>query len=347
MRLHSFFVRYGFSILIIALATTFSSFSFSATQEVNIYSARKEALIKPLLDRFTQQTGIKVNLVTGKGDALLTRLKAEGDNSPADLLITSDVGRLHRAKQAQVLQAVPIQQLDSIVKPEYRDSDSYWYGLSLRSRVLVHSKQRVKASELSDYEALTKEKWRSRICVRSSSNIYNQSLVASLIAHKGLADTETWINKFIGNLGRPPRGGDRDQIKAIVAGQCDVALVNSYYLGAMLNSSEYKERKIAEQVALFWPNQKNRGSHMNISGIGVTKSSRNTANAKKLIQFLLTEESQSWYASVNHEFPVRDSVKVSDTLAKWGTFKADSVALEKLGQLNAQAVKAMDRNGWK
>ncbi|WP_086931962.1 Fe(3+) ABC transporter substrate-binding protein [Agarilytica rhodophyticola] len=321
--------------------------SYSAPQEVNVYSARKEALIKPLLDRFTKQTNIKVNLVTGKGDALLTRLKAEGPRSPADVLITSDVGRLFRAKQAKVLQPVAIPALDSIVKPQYRDSDNYWYGLSLRSRVMVYAKDRVKASELSNYEVLADDKWRARICVRSSDNIYNQSLVASFIAHQGLPETETWIKKFVANLGRPPRGGDRDQVKAIVAGQCDVAIINSYYLGAMLNSENFAEKKIAQQVALFWPNQTNRGSHMNVSGIGITQAASNKANAIKLIEFLLTEESQSWYASINHEFPVREGVKVSDTLNSWGEFKADDIPLEKLGELNAQAVKAMDRNGWK
>ncbi len=319
----------------------------SASPEVNIYSARKEALIKPLLDRFEKEHGIKVNLVTGNGDALLTRLKAEAKNSPADLLITTDVGRLHRAKSAGVLQALPADAISAKVPAAYRDSSGFWYGLSLRARVVVYDPERVKKSALASYEGLADEQWKKRLCVRSSDNIYNQSLVASLIAHNGIKETDTWLEGLVANFARPPRGGDRDQIKAVAIGQCDIALVNSYYLGAMLRSDNAAERKVAEQVALFWPNQNGRGAHINISGAGVTAAAPNRDNAIALLDFLLSQQSQQWYADVNNEYPVIAGVEANDILKGWGEFKPDSLAVEKLGELNSAAVKAMDRAGWK
>jgi len=315
--------------------------------EVNIYSARQESLIKPLLDRFTQKTGIKINMVTGKGDALLTRLKSEGMNSPADLLLTVDAGRLYRAQEAGVLQAVESLGLNNDIPSHLRSIDGQWYGLSVRARVLVYAKDRVQPSELSSYEALSDPTWKGRICIRSSSNIYNQSLVAGMIASQGMADTEIWLASFVSNFARPPAGGDRDQIKAVAAGQCDVAIVNSYYLGAMISSSDKTQQDAASKVALFWPNQKDRGTHINISGAGVTRAAKNIESAKQLISFLASNESQQWYADRNNEFPVRDTVQVSSTLDSWGPFKADTINVTELGRNNAEAIKAMDRAGWK
>jgi iron(III) transport system substrate-binding protein len=217
----------------------------------------------------------------------------------------------------------------------------------LRSRVIVYAKGKVKPEELSTYEALSDEKWRNRVCIRSSGNIYNQSLIASFIEHKGVAKTEAWMKDFVKNFARPPKGGDRDQIKAVAAGQCDVAVVNSYYFGAMLKSTKADEKAAAEAVSLFWPNQADRGAHFNISGAGVIKTAPNKDNAIKLLEFLTSNASQEWYAEVNNEYPVNSQVKVSDLLKSWGSFKADKIAVEKLGNLNAQAVKAMDRAGWK
>ncbi|PCK01951.1 MAG: Fe(3+) ABC transporter substrate-binding protein [Alteromonadaceae bacterium] len=353
MRTPSFTVKYlnTLSCSLISLLLVSSQIVASQTHadqaEVNVYSARKEALIKPLLDKFTEKTGTKVNLVTSKGDALLTRLKAEGKNSPADVLITTDVGRLYRAKRAGVLQSVNIPEIESRIAAQYRDSEGFWYGLSLRSRVIVYAPERVKASELSSYTALANKHWHKRVCIRSSSNIYNQSLVASMIAHNGVAKTDTWLKQFVANFAQPPRGGDRDQIKAVVAGMCDVAVVNSYYLGAMLNSKDQKQVDIANKVKLFWPDQKGHGAHMNISGIAVTKAAKNKQQAIALITFLSSAQSQQWYGAVNNEYPVVSGVKISDTLKSWGTFKADTLAVEKLGDKNNEAVKAMDRAGWK
>ncbi len=314
---------------------------------LNIYSARQEALIKPLLDRFSNETGVEVNLVTGSGDALITRLTREGRNSPADVLLTSDAGRLYRARQAGVLQPVSSDALTAAVPENLRSPDNLWYGLSVRARVLIIAPERVNTDELQDYEDLADPQWKGRICVRSSGNIYNQSLVAGMLAQKDRAQTQAWLDGFVRNFARPPQGGDRDQIKAVAAGQCDVALVNSYYFGAMLQSDNEEERRAAEQVELLWPNQSNRGVHINISGAGVIRASEQPDLARELIEFLVREDSQQWYAETNNEYPVRDSVSPSRLLQSWGDFKADDLDVSELGRLNAQAVMAMDRANWK
>ena len=316
-------------------------------QELNVYSARQEALIKPLLNTFSTETGITVNLVTGKGDALLTRLQAEGRNSPADILITSDAGRLVRAEDAGVLLAGTSPELEAAVPANLRSPQGYWYGLSVRARALVYNLADVNPDTLSTYEALAQPQWRGRICVRSSSNIYNQSLVASMLATQGAAKTAVWLDGLVVNFARPPQGGDRDQIKAVAAGLCDVAIVNSYYLGGMMTSNNEAERIAASKVGIFWPNQDDRGTHVNISGAGVTAASDQPELALQLITFLTRNTSQQWYAETNNEFPVRDNVPVSELLATWGTFKADPIDVSTLGKLNAQAVMAMDRAGWK
>jgi len=315
--------------------------------EVNVYSARKEALIKPLLDQFTSESGVKVNLVTGKADALLKRLTTEGANSPADLFITTDAGRLHRAREADVLQPVSSDTLDAAIPANYRDPEGYWHGLSVRARVITYIKDRVDPKQLSTYEALADEQWKGRICIRGSDNIYNQSLVASMIAADGEAATQQWADGFVNNFTRPPKGGDRDQVKAAAAGVCDLAIVNTYYLGAMINSKDKNEQTAASKVALFWPNQNSRGTHVNVSGAGVTRAAKNKEAAIKLLEFLASEKAQGWYASVNQEYPVRPGVEWSETLKQWGTFKADTLNLSLLGENNPAAVRLMDRAGWK
>lgn len=329
------------------LCATLSVPVFADLNEINVYSARKEALIKPLLNDFTEQTGIKVNLVTGKADALLKRLQLEGQNTPADILITTDAGRLHRAQMAEVLQPAITEANRQKVSTNLQDKDGYWLGLTKRSRVIVYAKDRVNPESLSSYEALAEPKWQGKLCVRSSNNIYNQSMIASMIAHQGAAATEQWARDFVKNFARKPSGGDRDQIKAIAAGQCDVALVNTYYLGQMLNDKDAAQQQAAQQVAVFWPNQDNRGAHINISGIAITKASQNIDAANQLIAFLLSPAAQTWYAQVNNEYPVIAEAKWSETLNQWGSFKGDDLNLEKLGELNAEAVKIMDRAGWR
>lgn len=316
--------------------------------EVNVYSARKEALIKPLLDRFTKQTGIEVDLVTGKADALLSRLVSEGSNSPADLFITVDAGRLYRAKEAGVLQPISVPELETIVPAAYRDPEGYWYGLSLRARVIAYARERVDPADLSTYEDLADPKWKGKICIRSSDNIYNQSLVASLIAGNGEAATEQWAVGLVANMARRPVGGDRDQIKAVAAGQCDLAAVNTYYYGMMLNAEAGSpDHEAARKTALFWPNQQGRGAHVNVSGAGVTAHARHRENAVRLLLFLLGPDAQQWYSEANYEYPVREGVPISPTVAAWGPFKADTLNLERIGVDNRAAVMLMDRAGWK
>ncbi|MGL4184205.1 MAG: extracellular solute-binding protein, partial [Thiotrichaceae bacterium] len=229
-------------------------------EEVNVYSAREEQLIKPLLDAFSKDTGIKVNLVTGDDDPLLERLKREGANSPADVLITADAGRLYRATQNGSLQAIQSAKLNQAVPANLRDPENRWFGLTYRARVIFYNKDKVKPNELSTYEALADPQWQGRVCVRSSNSIYNQSLLASMIQADGAAQAENWAKGLVNNFARAPAGGDRDQIKAVAAGQCDVALANTYYYAQMLYGKDAAQKAAASKVGLFWPNQNNRGT---------------------------------------------------------------------------------------
>jgi len=318
-----------------------------ADDEVNLYSARQENLIKPLLDDFTRDTGISVNLLTGRADELLQRLRLEGRNSPADVLITVDAGNLHQAKKAGVLSAIESDVLDQRVPESFRDEDGQWYGLSLRARPIMYHKDKVDPSELSTYEALTDPKWRGRICIRSSSNVYNQSMVSAMIASEGSEAASQWVEGLVANLARPPQGGDRDQIRAAAAGVCDIAIANTYYLGAMLAGDDATQREAAEQLGVFFPNQEDRGTHVNISGAGVTTHAPNRENAVRLIEFLTSEEAQRWYAEANQEYPVRPDVPASEVLQAFGDFKMDTLNLSLLGEHNAEAVRIMDRARWR
>ncbi len=315
--------------------------------EVNLYSARKEALIKPLLDEFTKETGVKVNLQTGKADALLKRIQTEGKNTKADLFVTVDAGRLQRAKDAGVLQTINSDKLNGRIPYSLRDKNGQWYGLSKRSRVIVYNKDKVKPSELSTYEDLASPKWKGRICIRSSSNIYNQSLLASMIAHHGKAYALDWAKGVVANMARAPQGNDRAQMKAASAGVCDLAIVNTYYYGNILNSKNLGERKYSKNLAIFFPNQNDRGAHINVSGAGVTKYAKNKDNAVKLLEFLTGTEAQEFYADVNNEFPVVNGTRLGATVKSWGKFKEDNLPINKLGKYNADAVKIFDKAGWK
>ena len=331
-------------ILVIALILLQQSV-FAA--EVNIYSARKEALIKPLLDQFSSETGIDVNLVTGKADTLLKRLEVEGKNTPADLLLTVDVARLVRAKEKNLFQPIESEVLENAIPEYYRDNDNQWFGLSLRSRVMVYAPDRVKQGELTSYADLADAKWKNRICVRSSSNVYNQSLVAAMVAKDGVEKTEAWAKGLVENFARKPKGGDRDQIKAVAAGVCDVAIVNTYYLAGMLTSSRESEVAVAKKVKLFWPDQESHGAHMNVSGAGLLKPAKNKKEAIQLLEYLVSDKSQQWYAKTNHEYSIQMNVESSSVLQAWGEFKADNLNLSLLGKHNADAVLLMDRAGWK
>ena len=315
--------------------------------EVNVYSARKETLIKPLLDQFTRDTGIEANLVTGKADTFIKRLEIEGENTPADILLTVDAARLVRAKEKGLFQEVISDALNKVIPNYFRDIDNHWFGLSLRSRVIVFAPDRVNKGELIDYLDLANSKWKGRICVRSSSNIYNQSLVASMIAHHGINKIEIWASRLVKNFARPPKGGDRDQIKAVAIGVCDIALVNNYYLAGMLESSQEYETYAAKKVKLFWPDQNGHGAHVNISGAGVTKYAKNKEEAIQLLEYLVTDKAQEWYSDINYEYAVNPEIKNTAILGKWGVFKYDDLNLSLLGRYNRDAVLLMDRVGWK
>jgi iron(III) transport system substrate-binding protein len=318
-----------------------------AEGEVNIYSARQEVLIRPLLDAFTQATGTKVNVVSGGEDALIERLKSEGANSPADVLLTVDAGRLIRAQENGSLQSVSSALLEASVPAAYRDPAGFWYGVSVRARPIMYATDRVKPAELSTYADLATAKWKGRICVRSSGHVYNQSMLAAMIAHDGVEKTEAWAKVFAANLARKPQGGDRDQIKAVASGECDVAIVNTYYLAGMIRSGTDEEKKMAAKVAVFWPDQAGHGTHVNVSGAGVTASAKNRANAIKLIEFLASDEAQRLYAYAVYEYPIRATISVGKPLADWGEFKADTLNLAALGKFNADAVMIADRAGWR
>ncbi len=318
----------------------------SLAAEVNVYSARQDALIAPLLEQFEETTGVKVNLITGKAEELLTRIKAEGAATPADLLITVDAGNLHRAKEAGVLQPIESALIESRVPEKLIDPGKEWVGLTLRARPIFYAKDRVDPSNLSTYEALTDAQWKGRICIRSSSNIYNQSMVASMIEANGEGATENWARGMVANFARKPTGGDTDQLRAVAAGQCDVAIANTYYYGRLLESKKPEDRAVTEALRVFWPNQDDRGVHVNISGAGYVKHAKNPKEAIQLLEFMVSDEAQAYYAEINHEYPVVDSARLSQTIESLGTYKADELNLGVLGTNNTRAVKVMDRADW-
>lgn len=337
------------SAYILAAAAAVSGFSAStlaAAKEVNLYSYRQEKLIRPILDDFEKDTGIKVNVVFAK-KGMLERLKSEGMNSPADAVLTVDISRLMAHKTAGVLQAVSSDKLAANIPAQFRDPEGFWFGLTVRSRVIFFAKDRVKASDLSTYEDLADPKWKGRICVRSSSNVYNQSMLAAMVAHHGSEEAEKWAAGIKANLARKPQGGDRDQIKAAAAGECDIAIGNTYYFGKMQNAKDQKQLEAVKKVEMFWPNQQGRGAHVNISGAAVTKSAKNKAEAIQLIEFLADTKAQEFYASSNYEFPVKEGVTLDKTVASWGSFKADPLGLDKVADQQVEAVKIFDRVGWR
>ena len=315
--------------------------------EVNVYSHRKEELIKPLLEAFTASTGVKVNLVTGNADALIERMRSEGRNSPADVVLTSDAARLFKSKQLGLLEAVQSPTLERLVPARFRDPKGYWFGLSIRARPIFYARDRVDPAELSSYEALTEKKWRGRILVRSSSNIYNQSLLASLISAQGPAAAESWAHGIVANFARKPQGGDTDQLRALAAGEGDVAIANTYYYGRLLGSERDSDRDVAAKIAIFWPNQSDRGTHINISGGAVARYASRRAEAVRFLEFLASDAAQEIYAEKDHEFPIRDDVPRSKIVSGMGTFKAHELPLDQLGEHNAAALRIFDRAGWR
>ncbi|MGP5119287.1 extracellular solute-binding protein [Psychrobacter alimentarius] len=308
---------------------------------VTIYSSRNEQLIKPLLDRYTEKTGVKVELVTDSIGPLLARLKAEGQNTPADMLLTVDAGNLWQASQEGLLQPVASDILEANVPAKYRDPKGQWTGLSLRARTIFYDPSKVNADQLSTYADLADPKWKGKLCLRSSKKVYNQSLVASMIEHLGPEKTETIIRGWVDNLATDIFSDDTALLEAIAAGQCEVGIANSYYYGRLL------DEKPNFPVKLFWANQGTTGTHTNISGAGVVASSDNADDTLKLIEWLSSDEAQGIYASSDKEFPVKEGVDESEMLRSWGQFKKDDINVQKFGELQTQAIQIMDKAGYK
>ncbi len=314
---------------------------------VYVYSERHYDADKKLYEAFQKETGIEVKVKKAKGKELMKQLLDEGADSPADVLVTVDAGNLYSAKSKGLFQ--PISNIESVAKnvpAHLRDSENHWIGLTKRARVIVYNPEKTKKEDLSTYEDLTSDKWKSKILIRSSGNIYNQSLMASVIANLGEEKAKEWAAGIVANMARKPNGNDRDQVKAIIKGEGELAIVNTYYIGKLVNSSDETEKEVGSKVAIFFPNQETTGTHVNVSGIGITKNAPHKENAMKLIEFLTSKKAQEEYAKANYEYPVNPEAEISELLKSWGQFKADEVSMNKLGENNKKAMMIMDEVSW-
>lgn len=336
-----------YGIICILVLVSAGAFAQGNKESVNVYTHRHYEADAQLFEQFENETGISVNVVTAGADELIQRLSQEGELTSADILVTADAGRLEYAKELELLQPLDSSAIRSAVPSAYRDADGYWTGLTIRGRVIVYDGDRDDGSQLSTYEALTDPSFADSLLVRSSANIYNQSLLASLIAHHGVEQAEAWAAGMVGNMAREPQGNDRDQMKALVSGEGRYAIVNTYYVGLLQTSSDPYEREVGDRIRVFFPNQDGRGTHVNVSGAGITAHAPNRENAQKLLEYLVTAESQELFAMANFEYPVRDDVPLHPVVASWGEFKADDLNLSSLGTFNTEAVKIFDKTGWK
>ena len=334
MKHRSFFIS-------IAAIFSFVSISGAFAREVVVYSARKEHLIKPIFDLYTKKTGVKIKYLTGKAGVLLERLKAEGPNTPADLLITVDAGNLWHAAEEGLLSPVTTDTLLTNIPSHLRDSQNRWFGLSVRARTIVYNTKKVDVSELSTYEALANPRWRDRLLLRTSKKVYNQSLVASLIVDHGEAETEKIVRGWVANLAAPPFSNDTKVMEAVAAGLGEVGIVNTYYYGRLM-------KKIPTlPLTLFWPNQNGTGVHVNVSGAGVTAHAKHREDAVRLLEWLSTEEPQGLFAGANMEYPANPTVKVDSVVAGWGEFKPNHINVAEYGKYQAAAIRLMDRAGYR
>lgn len=318
-----------------------------AEGEINVYSARHYPSDEILFALFTEETGIKVNVINGNAEELMQRQQQEGESSPADVLITVDAGNLWRAQEMGLFQPVQSEILNKEIPANLRDPEGRWFAFSKRARVVIYNTEKVKPEELSTYDGLADPKWKGRLLVRSSGNIYNQSLVASMIEHEGVEKTEAWAKGIVANLARKPEGGDTDQLKAVMAGVGDLAISNTYYFARILSGDDAELKAKAAKLAVFFPEQQGRGTHINVSGAGVAAYAPNKDNAVKFLEFLISPEAQKIFADANNEFPVNAGVKPADVVAAWGPFKEDPLDITVLGKNNAEAVKLMDRADWR
>ena len=334
-------------VSILFFIITFFSSSFltsviaASDNDLTVYSTRKEHLIKPLFDAFTEKTGIKVSYLTGKGGALIERIKLEGKKTKADLFMTVDAGNLWYASTQNLFQPVESQIIENNIPSHLRDLNGLWTGLSVRARTIIYSTERVNPDELSSYQDLANKKWKGRLCLRTSKKVYTKSLVSSLIYHDGLDKTTKVVRGWIDNLAATPHAEDVHIMTSILAGQCDVGIVNSYYFGRL----QAKDPNVA--LKLFWANQKSTGTHVNVSGAGVTKHSKNSENAIKLLEFLTSIEAQKIYVSLNKEYPASQKIKAANLITLWGNFNQDKMNLSVAGKNQADSVSLMQREGYR
>jgi len=339
--------NYIYLVVIVLLSSCMPNTNKS--KEINIYSQRHYDSDKMQYKKFEEKTGIKVNVTKAGADELIQRLKNEGDNSQADLFITVDVGKLWQASDMGLFQKFNDQKVFDNIDPQFLDKNGYWVPVTYRSRVVVYSNERVKKEDLSTYEDLANEKWRGRLLVRSSSNAYNQALMSSLVANLGPEAVTSWSEAVVKNFARDPKGSDRDQVKAIAAGQGDIAIVNSYYIGLLLASEKEEEINAGKAVSVFFPNQGDgeRGAHINVSGIALAKNAPNKENAIELIKYLTSVEGQETYVNNSYEYSVNPNVKPDEIVQAWGEFKKDPVDLNMLGVKRDEAIRIFDKTGWK
>lgn len=335
-------IKNRFTTLLCATLACAAGFSAPLqASEVVVYSARNEQLIKPLFDAYTKETGVKITFVTDKEGPLMQRLKAEGKNSPADMLITVDAGNLWQAAQEGLLKPVKSEVLEKNIPAHLRDPGNEWFGLSVRARTMFYNTQKLKPADLKSYEDLADPKWKGRLCLRTSKKVYNQSLVAMMIAEHGTEKAEQIVRGWVANLATQPFPDDTKMLEAVAAGQCDVGIANTYYYGRLM------EKSPDLPLGIFWANQESSGVHVNISGAGVTKYAKHEKEALKLLEWFSSDKAQNLFADVNMEFPANPQIKPDATVAAWGKFKGNTINVAKAGELQVEAVKLMDRAGYK
>jgi iron(III) transport system substrate-binding protein len=333
-------------LIVVIFITTIST--LKASNDVNIYSHRHYTVDKKLYEVFTKKTGINVNLIKASSAQLINRIQREGKYTKADVLISTDVGMLELAKNKGIFQSINSQFLNTTIPKQLKDKDNLWFALTKRARIIAYNTDKVKENELSTYLQLMNKKWKNKIVITKSSEVYNQSLLSSILLNKGEPQAKEWARAIKSNMARKPSGTDKDSLRAIAAGLGDIAIVNTYYIGQMMRGKSYSDKATSEYIGVFFPNQgkDESGTHINISGAGVIKYSKNKQNAIKLIEFLASIEAQELFAKVNFEYPVNPNAKVSKLLESWGPFKEDPTSLSNIGSKNKQAVKLFHKIGW-
>ncbi|XKH59813.1 Fe(3+) ABC transporter substrate-binding protein [Halomonas sediminis] len=335
-------------VLPFAALITGAAFATNASaEEVNLYSARHYDSDQALYDAFTEETGIEVNILEGDSDQLIERILREGAASPADVMMTVDAGRLWRAEQDGIFEGIESEVLNERLPEAMRHPEGKWFGFSQRARVIFYNRDAIDPSEITRYEDLADPKFEGQVCIRSSNNIYNQSLLASMIAHHGEEGAQEWVQGVVDNMARQPQGGDTDQIRGVASGECDLAVANHYYYVRLLESDNEADREAAEKVGIIFPNQDGRGTHINVGGAGVVKDAPHHDNAVRFLEFLASDDAQEIFAAGNNEFPVVEGVEKAEVLESWGDFKRDELNISILGENNPEAVRIFDRVGWR